>query len=145
MNEPPFPATIPCDAPAIARSVRASRQAAVLAAIDARASEIGLDPANVAGKLGLSVRYLHRLLQATGRTFAQHLLDRRLAIAIALLRDPQYAHLTIGQIAAQAGFADRSHFSRRFRRAFGDTPYGMRARAAAGYAASSTFSTPRRI
>jgi transcriptional regulator GlxA family with amidase domain len=75
------------------------------------------------------VRYLHRLLEPTGRTFAEHLLKHRLERAAALLRDPCHDHLKIGEIARQAGFGDISHFNRSFRRTFGDTPFGMRVRA----------------
>jgi transcriptional regulator GlxA family with amidase domain len=78
----------------------------------------------------MSVRYLHRLLEPTGRSFAGHLLAQRLDHAAAMLRDPACAPLTIGAIAARAGFADISHFNRSFRRAFGDTPFGVRVRAA---------------
>jgi AraC-like DNA-binding protein len=112
------------------RGVQAARQSAVLAAIRRHAGEPGLDPAEMAARLGLSVRYLHRLLEPTGRSFAQHLLDQRLETAATMLRDPDCAHLKIGEIASRAGFADISHFNRSFRRAFGDTPYGLRVRAA---------------
>jgi AraC-like DNA-binding protein len=111
------------------RGVKAARQSAVLAAIRARADEPGLDPACVAAALGMSVRYLHRLLAPTGRSFGEHLLAQRLERAAGLLRDRD-CRLKIGEIAAQAGFADISHFNRSFRRAFGDTPYGVRVRAA---------------
>ena len=112
------------------RGVQAARQAAALAAIRARACEPGVDAEFVAGQVGLSVRYLHRLLESTGRTFAEHLLDRRLDCAVAMLRDSDSTHLKIGEIASRAGFSDISHFNRSFRRRFGDTPYGVRVRAA---------------
>ena len=108
------------------RGVQAARQSAVLTAIAKRAGEPGLDPARVAAELGMSVRYLHRLLEPTGRTFAEHLLERRLDRAAGMLRMPDCAHLKIGEIAAQSGFADISHFNRSFRRVFGDTPLGVR-------------------
>jgi AraC-like DNA-binding protein len=113
-----------------ARGVQAARQRAVLAAIRKHSDEPGLDPARVAADLGMSVRYLHRLLEPTGRSFAEHLLQRRLEYAAAMLRDPDCAPLRIGAIASLAGFADISHFNRSFRRAFGDTPLGVRVRAA---------------
>jgi AraC-like DNA-binding protein len=47
-----------------------------------------------------------------------------------MLRDPDCARFKIGEIAARAGFSDISHFNRSFRLAFGDTPYGVRVRAA---------------
>lgn len=111
------------------RGVQAARQNAVLAAIGQRAGEAGLDPARIAAGLGMSVRYLHKLLEPTGRSFAQHLIARRLDCAATMLRNEDCAHLKIGEIAAQAGFADISHFNRSFRRAFGDTPLGVRVRA----------------
>ena len=112
------------------RGVRAARQSAVLTAIVTRASEPDLDPAGVAAQLGMSPRYLHRLLEPTGRSFAQHLLQNRLDRAAAILRNPDCARFKIGEIAVQAGFSDISHFNRSFRRTFGDTPYGVRVRAA---------------
>ena len=112
------------------RGVRAARQSAVLHAIVTRASEPGLNPASVAGQLGMSPRYLHRLLEPTERSFAQHLLQCRLDRAAAMLRNPDGTRLKIGEIAVQAGFSDISHFSRSFRRTFGDTPHGVRVRAA---------------
>lgn len=112
------------------RGVHAARQTAALAAIRAGACEPGLDAARVASLVGLSVRYLHRLLESTGRTFAEHLLDRRLDCAAAMLRDGGSARMKISEVASRAGFSDISHFNRSFRRRFGDTPHGLRVRAA---------------
>jgi AraC-like DNA-binding protein len=111
------------------RGVRAARQSVVVNAIVTRASEPHLDPASVAAQLGMSPRYLHRLLEPTGRSFTQHLQQSRLDRAAAMLRDPDYARFKVGEIAVQAGFSDISHFNRCFRRTFGDTPYGVRVRA----------------
>jgi AraC-like DNA-binding protein len=119
------------------RGVRAARQSAVLDAIVTRASEPDLDPARVAAQLGMSPRYLHRLLEPSGRSFAQHLLQCRLDRAAAILRNPDGARFKIGEIATQAGFSDISHFNRSFRRKFGDTPYGVRVRAARAKAQES--------
>jgi transcriptional regulator GlxA family with amidase domain len=47
-----------------------------------------------------------------------------------MLRDPHFTHLKIAAVATDAGFSDISHFNRTFLRAFGDTPYGVRVRAA---------------
>jgi len=49
----------------------------------------------------------------------RYLLSRRLAHAKALLRQ---GHLPFGEIALACGFASASHFSTRFRQAFGATP-----------------------
>jgi AraC-like DNA-binding protein len=111
------------------RGVFAARQSAVIEMIRRRASEPGLDPARVAEQLGMSVRYLHRLLEPTGRTFSEHLLEQRLQHALAKLRDRECC-FKISDIARDCGFSDISHFNRSFRRAFSDTPYGVRFRAA---------------
>ncbi len=111
------------------RGVHAARQSAVLEAIRRRAGEPDLDPAQVADHMGLSARYLHRLLEPTGRTFSEHLLKLRLERARAMLCDADCL-LKIAEIARASGFSDLSHFNRSFRRAFGDTPYGVRVRAA---------------
>jgi AraC-like DNA-binding protein len=102
----------------------------VLDSIVKHAAQPGLDPARVAQRLGVSVRYLHKLLEPTGRSFAEHLLKARLDHAAAVLRDLNFTHLRIAEIASAAGFSDISHFNRSFRRTFGDTPYGLRVRSA---------------
>lgn len=112
------------------RGVQAARQSAVVDAIALRAGEPDLDPASVAARLGMSLRYLHKLLEPTGRSFAQHLLRQRLDRAVEMLRHQECAHLKIAEVAARSGFRDISHFNRSFRHAFGDTPYGVRVRAA---------------
>ena len=112
------------------RGVSAARQRVLLDHIAQHAGEPEMDPARVAERLGMSVRYLHRLLEPTGRSFSEHLLDQRLERATAMLRDPRFARVKIADIAGKAGFADISHFNRSFRHAFGDTPLGMRVRAA---------------
>jgi AraC-like DNA-binding protein len=112
------------------RGVSAARQSAILDHIAKHAADACLDPAHAAQQLGMSVRYLHRLLEPTGRSFAEHVLTRRLERAAEMLRDPAFAHLRIAEIATAAGFADISHFNRSFRRTHGDTPYSLRVRVA---------------
>jgi AraC-like DNA-binding protein len=107
----------------------AVRQSAVLQMIRQRAGERGLNPAEVAREAGISVRYLHQLLEPTGRTFSQHLLEQRLQRALEALRNPEECG-KIADIAFACGFSDISHFNRSFRRAFGDTPHGVRVRSA---------------
>lgn len=110
------------------RGVAAARLQVLLERLARDAAEPGLDPAGFAERMGLSVRYLHRLLEPTGRSFSEHLLACRLARAAKMLRDPSCATLRIGEIADRAGFSDLSHFSRSFRRHYGDTPLGWRVR-----------------
>jgi AraC-like DNA-binding protein len=112
------------------RGVSAARQRVVLDHIAQHAGEPDLDPLRVAERLAMSPRYLHRLLEPTGRSVCEHLLGQRLERAAAMLRDPRFLRIKIAAIAQKAGFADISHFNRSFRHAFGDTPLGVRARAA---------------
>ena len=126
------PSAYPGDAQALVRErgVFAARQSAAIEMIRRRAGAPGLDPARVAEQLGMSVRYLHRLLEPTGRTFQEHLLEHRLQYSLARSCATRECRLTISHIARDCGFSDISHFNRSFRRAFSDTPYGVRFRAA---------------
>ncbi len=76
--------------------------------------------------LGVTPRYVHLLLEETGRSFTHHVLERRLAKAAALLRDPLWLARKIADIAAESGFTDLSYFNRAFRRHFGAAPSDIR-------------------
>lgn len=109
------------------RGLRAARLVKVLRMIEAGISDPGLSAAAVAAQLGVTPRYVHVLLEETGRTFSRHVLEKRLGKAMELLRDPRLPDRKISAVAIEAGFADLSHFNRAFRRHFGDTPSGVRA------------------
>jgi AraC-like DNA-binding protein len=83
----------------------------------------------VAARLGITPRYLRKLLEETGKSFSEHLLDKRLERAAQLLRDPRQHEARIAAIAYASGFNDLSYFNRVFRRRYGLTPSGMRAAA----------------
>jgi len=108
------------------RGVRVARLAVILRMISQQFDNPGLNAATIAAQLGVTPRYVHLLLEATGRSFAEHLLDRRLEQAAALLRDPRRQDWKITDIARETGFTDLSHFNRTFRRHFGETPSGVR-------------------
>jgi len=112
--------------------LRAARLVKVFQVIEARILDPGLSAAAVASQLGVTPRYIHLLLEETGRTFSRHVLERRLARAMALLRDPRMRGRKIADIAFSVGFADLSHFNRAFRLRFGETPSGVRANATLG-------------
>ena len=76
--------------------------------------------------LGVTPRYVHLLLEETGKSFTHHVLQQRLERAAALLRDPQLRHRKIADIAAEAGFTDLSYFNRAFRRYYSATPSDIR-------------------
>jgi AraC-like DNA-binding protein len=107
--------------------VRAARLAAVLRTISQQSTDHGLNAGTIAAQIGITPRYVHLLLEETGLSFTQHVLETRLAQAAALLRDPRRNGSRIADVALESGFADISHFNRAFRRRFGDTPSGFRA------------------
>ena len=79
-----------------------------------------------AQSMGISTRYLQRLLAASATSFTAHVTELRLKRAFMLLTAECVAKDRISDIALQAGFSDISHFNRLFRSRFGDTPKGVR-------------------
>jgi AraC-like DNA-binding protein len=108
------------------RGVRAARCAAILREIERRIADPQLTPTTIALSLGITPRYIHRVLEDTNRTFSDHVLQRRLERAAILLRDPQWLQHKVSGIANESGFKDLSYFNRSFRRYFGVTPSDMR-------------------
>jgi len=104
------------------RGVGAVRRAAILREIETGAADPGLSAGEIARGLGITPRYLRLLLEQTGRSFSQHVLERRLDRAAKLLRDPRWAGYKVSAIAFECGFGDLSYFNRAFRRRFGETP-----------------------
>ena len=108
------------------RGLRAARLCAAKAYIAENLSRPDLSVVAVAGRQGISPRYLHMLFEAEGTSFSQFVLARRLAGAHAMLADPSHDHLPITDIAYAAGFGDLSHFNHSFRRRYGATPREIR-------------------
>jgi AraC-like DNA-binding protein len=108
------------------QGARAARLAAILREIERRSGDPGLSAIKIALLLGITPRYVHLLLEESGKSFTRHVLERRLDKAVALLRDPNWRHRKIAGIAAEAGFLDLSYFNRSFRRHFGATPSDLR-------------------
>lgn len=117
---------------AVSNGVRAARRSAVLREIERRSADPNLNAAKVAKVLGVTPRYIHLLLEDSGKSFAHHVLDERVAKAAALLRDPRWRSRRIAEIAGEAGFTDLSYFNRAFRRRYGATPRDIRASAQNG-------------
>jgi AraC-like DNA-binding protein len=103
-------------------SPRASALFRLKMAIDARLSDPGLKPAEAAAAAGVSVRYANDLLAEENFSLERYILHRRLERCRAALADLLQAHRMVGEIAFSWGFSDHSHFTRRFRMAFGTTP-----------------------
>jgi AraC-like DNA-binding protein len=119
--------------PFIGRSdVRAARLAAILREIEIRSGDATLSAAATARLHGITARYVHLLLEETGKSFTHHVRDQRLEKAVGLLRDPRWRNRKIAEIAAEAGFTDLSYFNRTFRNRFGATPSDIRSAAEQG-------------
>ena len=98
----------------------------MLTAIATRASDptFGIDA--LASQLAVTSRYIQRILEETGTTFSEHLLEQRLRHAWRLLSDPHHRDLKVASIAYDCGFNDLGTFNRVFRRRFGETPTAVR-------------------
>jgi AraC-like DNA-binding protein len=108
------------------RGLEAARLRAILSMIAQRFSDPDFNLDSVAGDLGLSRRYIQRLLEQTGKSFTDHVVERRLDRAHAMLTDHRYLHRRIIDIAFSVGISDISRFNHTFRRRFGDNPSGVR-------------------
>jgi AraC-like DNA-binding protein len=101
---------------------------AALADIDEHLGDDDLAPAVTARRLGISVRRLHQLFAGHERTYGQQVRRRRLDQAHRDLADPARDALRVIDVAADAGFADVTHFHRVFRQTYGYTPARLRQR-----------------
>ncbi|MGO9769861.1 MAG: AraC family transcriptional regulator [Roseiarcus sp.] len=114
---------------ATARGLRAARSLAVRQSVSAQLRNPGLSAADIAKANAISERYLRQLFADIGTSFSDFLIERRLELAHRLLVSPLHRNRRISEIAFEAGFSDLSHFNRRFRARFGDTPSAARAAA----------------
>jgi len=81
-----------------------------------------LTPETIAAAHHVSVRQLYRAFQESGVSLEQWVIGRRLEAAKAQLASPAGRRRSIAALARANGFADPSHFARRFRQAYGLTP-----------------------
>ena len=81
---------------------------------------LGAEP--IARAMYISVRQLYKLWEAEPRPLGQWILERRLDAARRALSSPRGRNQTVAAIARRWGFADSTHFSRRFRQAYGMSP-----------------------
>lgn len=109
-----------------ARGLRAARLQDTLSAIRAGFANPAFSPSDIARRLGVTPRYVQTLLQETGSSFTERVLELRLQRARAMLSDPSCHRMQIGEIAETCGFNDISYFNRCFRRRFGLTPTAAR-------------------
>ncbi len=108
------------------RGLRAARLQAILQKMRENFADPSISAQGVARQLRLSVRYMHDILQETGVSFAERILELRLQKAHRMLSDRRNDGMRISEIALLSGFSDVSYFNRCFRRRFGSTPSGAR-------------------
>lgn len=97
-------------------------------ALRERCLEPDLTPTGFAAAQGISRRSLYLAFARAGTTFGAELMRMRLAAAHRLLSDRRCDALTVLEVAARCGFAEPSHFARRFRGAYGVGPLEFRRR-----------------
>ncbi|MFD7962948.1 AraC family transcriptional regulator [Streptomyces zaomyceticus] len=81
-----------------------------------------LGPERIAAEHAISKRQLYVVLARVGIRLEQWLIAERLETACRLLASPRHAALPVSAVAARCGFTSPSHFTRRFRSAYGTTP-----------------------
>ena len=94
--------------------------------------EPSLGPDSVAAALAVSRRQLFRVCRRAGFSLEQYVIARRLEGARAELASPPARSRPVAAVAYAWGFKDPSHFSRRFRAAYGLLPSDWRRLAADG-------------
>ncbi len=116
--------------PTEGRGLRAARLAEVKRIISSNIENPMLNADRVGRMLGVSGRYVQKLMDEDGATFSGYVMESRLSRAFAELSAAEPGGPSVAAIAAGIGFSDPSHFSRAFRRRFGTTPNSVRGTAA---------------
>lgn len=107
-------------------SVRHGLYLAIMKFVETNLADPLLSATSVAAHFGISIRYLHRLFEESGRSFGQVVLERRLLRCADDL--DASAERRISDVAFRWGFGDISHFNKSFRLRFGSSPRAYRHR-----------------
>ena len=94
----------------------------VMAYVRAHMSDPSLSPQSIARAHSISVRQLYKVCAAAELSLEQWIIDQRLEAARTALVSPDGRRRSIAATAHATGFRDPSHFTRRFRAAYGVTP-----------------------
>jgi AraC-like DNA-binding protein len=90
-------------------------------------TECDLGAARIAGAIGISPRYVHRLFEHDGETLGEFIQRRRLESCALALKDAVQPKRSVTEIAFAFGFCDPSFFCRCFKKRFAMTPRDYRA------------------
>ena len=94
--------------------------------IEENLGEPELTPSEIAARVGISLRHLHRLFSVRGHSVGEWIRVRRLEKCRRDLTELHLRDRTITDIAFYWGFCDSAHFSRSFRKQFGVSPRSFR-------------------
>jgi AraC-like DNA-binding protein len=98
----------------------------ILAYVRQHLTDRDLTPASIARAHNISVRYLYKLCDSADVRLVEWIFEERLEGARRNLCAPDHPSQAIALIAHRWGFKDPSHFSSRFRRAYGVSPRELR-------------------
>ena len=90
--------------------------------IDQHLADPDLGADRIARAMFISVRQVYKLWETEPGPLGQWIVERRLEAARRELTSPRGRNQTVAAIARRWGFADSTHFSRRFRLAYGMSP-----------------------
>lgn len=113
-------------------ALRAARLVAIKSDILDNLRRHSLSIHAIAGRHGISTRYIHQLFAADGTSFADFVLQQRLAVVHMMLSDIRFGDRSISAIAFEVGFGNVSVFNRAFQRCYDVTPSDLRERARRG-------------
>lgn len=111
-------------------AIRVGRLSLARRLITRHQANAALSPAFVAGLLGISVRHLYALFEASGISFSQTVTAQRIAESRRLLKEAP--ERSISQIAFASGFDSLATFYRAFQAAHGASPGDFRGQGRAG-------------
>jgi len=111
-------------------SLRDAQMARVKAHISENMDDPELSPMKIANACRISVRYLHWLFKSTETTVFNYVVHERLLRCRRALSNRQMDRRTITEIAYSTGFISATHFARRFKSEYGETPMEFRQRSA---------------
>ncbi|MFI6060694.1 AraC family transcriptional regulator [Streptomyces sp. NPDC051286] len=94
----------------------------IMAYVRRHLSDPDLTPDRIAQEHAISRRQLYAVLSRADIRLEQWVIGERLEAACRLLASPRHAGLPVSAVAARCGFTSPSHFTRRFRAAYGVTP-----------------------
>lgn len=109
-----------------AHGLRHARLKAIQADLRVHAGRGDLSLEWVAGRHGITPRYVRALFEQAETSFSDYVLELRLQRAMALLQSPAQAQTAVNALAFDAGFNNVSWFYRAFKQRFGTTPRDAR-------------------